>query len=167
MIYVHNAPEGLEFNAIVYCLMRAWHLPDIPNIVPEDQWFSVPAVKIGPIYNMVNSNFNLTALMMIDADGRVVKSHRVNLNIAPRVEGFELEELKRQSFDIPLWEETNQQEFPYATMFDPARISQRYAETNPIDNSAVYSGASTNTVYNQIRERIQPRPCNCGKGSTT
>jgi hypothetical protein len=158
-IFVYNNVGDLEFNTLVYCLMRAWHLPDIENIQPIDQWFAVPTVKIGPIY----SNFDYTALMMIDDDGRLVKAHRVNLNIAPKIDGFELDELKKQAFNISLWEETNQKEFPYSTMFDPARISQRYALLTQQQQASALTLASPNIVYNKIRETVKPKPCNCGK----
>lgn len=164
MIYVFNRIGSLEFNTLVYCLMRPWHLPDLPNLPAVDTWFAVPAVKIGPIYNIINANFDLAALMIVDEEGRVVKSHRVNLNLAPKVQGYDLEELKLQAFDIPLWEQTNQKEFPYSTMFDPSRIGQRYSALNPTDNKAMLSSVSTNVVYNKIRETVQPKPCNCGKG---
>lgn len=167
MIYVHSPIEGLEVNALVYCLMRAWHLPDLPDIGVVDKWFKVPAVKIGPVYNMVNSNFDFTALMMLDADGRLVKSHRVNINLAPKIDGYELESLQREAFDIPLWEQVNQKDFPYASMFDSTRISQRFVATGAQSNQqALLESSSTNVTYNAIRERVKPKPCNCGKGRT-
>lgn len=167
MIYVFNPIPGLEFNTLVYCLMRAWHLPDLPDIGTTDKWFKVPAVKIGPVYNLINSNFDFTALMMLDQDGRLVKSHRVNLSTAPKIDGFELESLQREAFDIPLWEEVNEKEFPYASMFDSTRISQRFVSTGAASNQqAMLASSSSNITYNAIREKVQPKPCNCGKGRT-
>lgn len=167
MIYVFNPIPGLEFNALVYCLMRSWHLPDLPGIGEVDKWFKVPAVKIGPVYNLINSNFDFTALMMLDVEGRLVKSHRVNLNLAPQIDGYELESLKREAFDIPLWESVNEKEFPYASMFDSARISQRFVATGAQQNQqAMLASSSSNITYNAIRERVKPKPCNCGKGRT-
>ncbi len=162
-IYVHNKVEGLTFNAIAYCLMKVWHLPDIEGIGKEDRWFAVPAVKIGPIYNIINANFEFTALMILDADGRLIKSHRVNLNTAPKIDGFELEEIKRQAFDIPMWERANQAPFPYESMFEGSRIAQRYQAASVDQQRTVNNGASSNQVYNKIRSKVQPRPCNCGK----
>lgn len=165
MIYVHTPIEGLQFNALVYCLMRSWHLPDLPDIGTVDKWFKVPAVKIGPVYNLVNSNFDFTALMMLDQEGRLVKSHRVNINLAPKIDGYELESLQREAFDIPLWEEINEKDFPYASMFDSTRISQRFVSTGAQANQqALLESSSSNVTYNAIRERVKPKPCNCGKG---
>ncbi len=165
MIFVFNPIPGLEFNTLVYCLMRSWHLPDLEGIGTEDKWFKVPAVKIGPVYNLINSNFDFTALSMLDQEGRVIKSHRINLNTVPKIDGYELESLQREAFDIPLWEEVNQKEFPYASMFEQGRISQRFAASDPVANQqAMLTSSSTNITYNAIRERIKPKPCNCGKG---
>lgn len=162
-IFIFDNPGNIQFNALVYCLMRVWHLPDLPNIAKEDQWFAVPALKNGETYNIINSNFELTALMMVAEDGRLVKSHRVNLSLAPKIDGFELEELKRQAFDIPLWEQTNQQAFPYASMFESSRIGQRYSASSAEAKASVLNSSSNNIVYNKIREQVKPKPCNCGK----
>jgi hypothetical protein len=165
MIYVHTPIEGLEFNAEVYCLMRAWHLPDLPDIGTSDKWFKVPAVKIGPVYNIINSYFDATALMILDTEGRLIKSHRVNLLMAPKIDGFELESLQREAFDIPLWEQVNQKDFPYSTMFDATRIAQRFTVGGVQQNQQMMlTATSSNITYNAIREKVKKRPCNCGKG---
>jgi len=162
-IYVHGA-EDIGFNLIVYCFMRSLHLPilegqELPLV---DTWFAVPAVQHNTMVSLVNPNVELAALQMIDQHGRVVKAHRVNLNTAPTLSSFEVGEIKKEAFDIPLWERTNQKAFPYDTMFDKAKMKEIFAQTGHTAASLM-NIQSDNVVYQQIRKKIQPRPCTtCG-----
>lgn len=162
-IYVHGS--DVDFNTIVYCMMRAYHLPTLPGqeLPLQDTWFAVPAVKHGPIITLVFSDVETAALMMIDSDGRTVKSHRVNLNTAPTLSDYELNEIKKEAFDIPAWERVKQMSFPYASMFDQDGMRARF-ETSGLSPATIMRQESTNEVYTSIRRKIKPQPCTtCGK----
>ena len=165
-VYVHNS--DLDFNTVIYCFMRSFHLPvlDGQELPLQDTWFIVPAVQHGPMINLVNSNIEVSALMMIDAEGRPVKAHRVNPNIAPTLSDYEISQIKKEAFDIPLWEQTQQRSFPYESMFDKEKMKASYASSG-LTQQQVLSNTSSNILYNEIRKKVQPRPCTtCGKGKT-
>lgn len=161
-IYVHGS--DINFNTVVYCFMRSYHLPilDGQELPLQDTWFAVPGVKHGPMVSLVNPNIELTALMMIDQDGRVVKAHRVNPHVTPPLSGYELEAMKKEAFDIPMWEKSKQMAFPYATMFDKQAVATRFRESGATPAQAM-NIESSNISYTAIRKKIQPRPCTtCG-----
>lgn len=164
-VYVHNSE--LEFNTVIYCLLRAYHLPvlDGQELPLQDTWFIVPAVQHGPMINLVNSNISIVALAMIDAAGRTVKAHRVNPQIAPALSDYEISQIKKEAFDIPVWEQTQQKSFPYDSMFDKESMAARYVASG-VTQQQVMSQTSSNILYNEIRRKVQPRPCTtCGKGN--
>lgn len=163
-IYVHDS--SIDFNLIVYCFMRAYHLPQIEGqeFPLKDTWFAIPAVKHGPIVSLVNPNIELTALMMIDEEGRVVKAARVNPNIAPALSEFELNAIRKEMFDIPMWEKAQQKSFPYDTMFDKALVATRFKESGATQATAMNIDSS-NITYQEIRKKVQPRPCTTCGGS--
>jgi hypothetical protein len=157
--------SDMHFNTVVYACMRAIHLPmfeggqELPLV---DTWFAIAAIQHGPMVSLVNNNVELSALMIIDAAGRTVKAHRVNTLTAPVLEGFELNKVKAESFDIPLWEKTHNKPFPYETMFDKFAMTRRFNEVGATASS-IMGIESNNETYNAIRKRVQPRPCTtCG-----
>lgn len=161
-IYVHDSP--VAFNTYVYAFMRSFHLPELEDqqLPLVDTWFMVPAVKHGTMVSLANSDIELAALMMIDEDGYVVKGHRVNLQTAPPLGQHELDMMKREAFDISMWEKIKQQSFPYATMFNKANIAARYRQSGATPATAM-NIESSNITYQEIRKRVQPRPCTtCG-----
>lgn len=163
-VYVHNS--DLDFNTVIYCFMRAYHLPtlDEQELPLQDTWFIVPAVQYGPVINLVNSNIAVSALTMIDATGRVVKGSRINPNTAPTLTDHEIAKIKKEAFDIPLWEKTNQKAFPYASMFDKAGMTTRLANSG-LTQQDIMSQTTSNMLYNEIRTKVRGRPCTtCGKG---
>lgn len=163
-IYVHNAE--VDCNAILYCMMRAHHLPYLEGqeLPLQDTWFIVPAVKHGPMYSLMYADIELAALQIIDQDGRPVKAHRVNPNVAPVLSAYEIGLIVKEAFDIPLWEKVNQKSFPYASMFDKSRMRSAFEATGAQMSSAM-GIESSNITYQTIRKKIQPRPCTtCGGG---
>lgn len=161
-IYVHGS--DIDFNTLIYCFMRAYHLPSLEGqeLPLKDTWFAVPAVKHGPIIHLVNPNIEFTALMMIDKEGRVVKAARVNPNTAPTLSEYELGEIQKEMFDIPMWEKTQQKSFPYESMFDKAKVAERFKESGATQQT-VMNIESSNITYQEIRKKVQPRPCTtCG-----
>jgi hypothetical protein len=161
-IYVHGS--DIAFNTLIYCFMRAYHLPTLEgqDLPLKDTWFAVPAVKHGPIIHLVNPNIEFTALMMIDSAGHVVKAARVNPNIAPALSEFELAEIQKEMFDIPLWEKTQQESFPYDSMFEKTAVAERFKATGATPATAM-NIESSNITYQTIRKKVQPRPCTtCG-----
>lgn len=166
-IYVHES-NGIDFNTVVYCLIRPYHLPtlDGQELPLVDTWFIVPAVRLGPTLSLVNSNIEISALTVIDEDGRTVKGSRINPNIAPSLNDHEIAKIKKEAFDIPLWEKTNQRSFPYDSMFDKAAMKTRL-DASGLTRQDILSQTSTNIVYNEIRTKVRGRPCTtCGKGKT-
>jgi len=161
-IYAHGS--DVDFNLIVYCFMRSLHLPILEgqDLPLQDTWFAVPAAQHGPMVSLINLNIELAALQMIDQNGRVVKAHRVNLNNAPVLSGFEMDQIKKEAFDIPLWEQANQKAFPYDSMFDKEKMKQIFVSTGQTAASLM-NIESSNITYQAIRKKIQPRPCTtCG-----
>uniref|UniRef100_A0AB39CE51 Uncharacterized protein n=1 Tax=Pseudomonas phage HRDY3 TaxID=3236930 RepID=A0AB39CE51_9VIRU len=161
-IYTHDS--DMDCNLIVYCFMRSIHLPILEGqeLPLQDTWFAVPAVQHGPMVSLMNLEVEMTALQMIDQNGRVVKAHRVNPNIAPILSQFEIDQIKREAFDIPLWEQTNQKKFPYDSMFDKAKMKQIF-DTTGQTAASLMTIESSNITYQTIRKKIQPRPCTtCG-----
>ncbi len=161
-IYVHNSE--IDFNTVIFCFMRSFHLPILEDqdLPLQDTWFMVPAVQHGPMVSLVNPNIELTALMMIDQNGLVVKAHRVNPHTTPPLGTYELELMKKEAFDIPLWEKIKQKSFPYETMFDKTAVAKRYREAGGTPATAM-NIESSNITYQTIRKKIQPRPCTtCG-----
>lgn len=160
--YVHNAE--MDFNTVVYCFMRSFHLPILEDqeLPLQDTWFVVPAAQHGPMISLVYADIQHVALQMIDREGRVVKAHRVNLQMAPTLSTYELGEIKKEAFDIPLWEQTHQKAFPYDTMFDKDKMKSAIQATGHTP-ATMMNIQSDNVVYQQIRKKIQPRPCTtCG-----
>jgi len=161
-IYVHEGE--VDCNLLVYCFMRSIHLPILEGqeLPLQDTWFVVPAVTHGPMVSLINLEIEMTALQMIDQNGRVVKAHRVNLNTAPILSQFEIDEIKKEAFDIPMWEQTNQKKFPYASMFDKEKMKQIFDATGQTPASLM-NIQSSNVTYQTVRKKIQPRPCTtCG-----
>lgn len=161
-VFVHGSTA--HFNTLLYVCMRAIHLPvlegqELPLV---DTWFAVPAMQHGPMVTLVYGDLELAALMIIDGNGRTVKAHRVNPITAPLIDGFELSSVRKEAFDIPMWEKANDKPFPYATMFDKQAMSKRYAEVGASPTS-ILNIESNNATYNAIRKRVQPAPCKtCG-----
>lgn len=161
-IYVHGSP--VKFNTKVYCFMRSFHLPILEDqeLPLQDTWFMVPAVQHGPMISLANPNIELAALMMIDQNGLVVKAHRVNPHITPPLGNFELDMMKKEAFDISVWEKAKQQSFPYETMFDKSAVAARYRDAKATPAMAM-NIESSNITYQTIRKKIQPKPCTtCG-----
>lgn len=157
--------SDMHFNTVAHVCMRAIHLPVLDNgqeLPLVDTWFTVAAIQHGPMVSLVNNNMELSALMIIDGNGRTVKAHRVNVLTAPVLEGFELNRIKAEAFDIPLWEKTHNKPFPYETMFDKLAMTRRYNEVGATPSSLIGID-SNNETYNAIRKRVQPAPCKtCG-----
>ncbi|AFH14680.1 hypothetical protein LU11_gp149 [Pseudomonas phage Lu11] len=163
---IFSLSSDVDFNIIVYCLMRAVHLPELEGqeLPLVDTWFAVPAVKHGPMVALAYGDIEMAALQMIDADGKVVKAHRVNPHTVPPLTNYEMDLVRKEAFDIPLWEKTTNTPFPYATMFDKDLSKRRFVESGST-KSTMLNIESTNETYNIIRKKIQPRPCTtCGGG---
>jgi hypothetical protein len=94
----------------------------------------------------------------------VVKAARVNPNIAPALSEFELNAIRKEMFDIPMWEKTQQKSFPYDTMFDKALVATRFKESGATQATAMNIDSS-NITYQEIRKKVQPRPCTTCGGS--
>jgi hypothetical protein len=166
-VYVHNS--DLDFNTVIYCFMRAYHLPTLEGqeLPLQDTWFIVPAVQYGPVVNLVNANIEASALTMIDAGGRTVRGSRINPNIAAALTKHEIAQIEKEAFDIPLWEKTNQKSFPYDTMFDKVSMTARLNESG-LTKQDILSQTTSNILYNEIRTKVRNRPpcTTCGKGKT-
>src|SRR5690606_41613986 len=102
---IYTYDKSIAFNTLIYCLMRSYHLPEVPELenVGTDTWIAVPAVQHGPVLSLANSQIENASLMMIDSNVRGVRAHRVNLNTPPVIVGFELEAIKLESVIILLW----------------------------------------------------------------
>lgn len=166
MIYVHDNPQGLEFNSILYVFMRHWYCPELPeHSFTGDTWFKVPAIRKetrdNVSYTIINSKIEMSAMMMISDNGRLLKANRVNLD--QKVAPHQLQEIEREAFDISMWEKANQQPFPYALMFNSADVNRRYREKNGLNTDVYFSPASSNALFTEIKKAVSPRPCNCGK----
>lgn len=148
--------SGVKFNALVYCMIRGFYVPELEGLESKDTWFAVPAVQFGGIINLAYAKLELASLMMIDHNGRVVKAHRTNLSAPPVIEGYELDTVKNEAFSIPMWEQTNQRNFPYEMMFDKQSMTERYTRSGA-DRQQIMSGGSSNITYNNLYAQIKKR----------
>ncbi len=146
--------SGVKFNALVYCMVRGFYVPELEGLEPKDTWFAVPAVQMGPLINLAFAKLELASLMMVDHNGRVIKAFRVNLQAPPVLEGYELETVKNEAFSIPLWEQTNQRAFPYDLMFNKQNMTERYTRAGA-ERQQIMSGGSNNNTYNKIYANIK------------
>ena len=167
MIYVHDNPQNLEYNALLYVFMRHWYCPELPDhVFHGDTWFKVPAIRVETkdrvSYTIINSKIEMSAMMMLSDNGRLMKANRVNLD--QKVPDHQLKEVEREAFDISQWEKANQTSFPYGKMFDSALVNARYRTRNGANTEAYFSISSTNQLFSQIKKVVSPKPCNCGKG---
>lgn len=166
MIYVHDNPQGLEFNSVMYCFMRSWNCPVIPGFdFKGDTWFAVPAIRRETqrdvTFTIINSNIEMTAMMIVADNGMLLKATRVNLQ--QKVGQHQIEQIVQQAFDISKWEKMHQQTFPYGNMFDGKEVKKRYAAKNGSNTEAYFSIASENSLFTEIKKKVSPKPCNCGK----
>lgn len=161
-VFVYGS--DLTFNEYVYAFMRSYHLPDVEGqtFPQKDTWFIVAALRQNNIVNLVSAQIEATALMLIDSEGRTIKAHRINPLTAPRISVEEINAIRKEAFDIPLWEKLNQKPFPYKSMFDRTRMQQRFMSSG-LTKEVAMNIESSNITYNAIRKKIQPRPCTtCG-----
>lgn len=166
MIYVHDNPNNLEFNSVMYCFMRSWNCPDIEGFdFKGDTWFAVPAIRRETqrdvSFTIINSKIELTAMMIVADNGMLLKATRVNLQ--QKVAQHQIEQIVAQAFDISKWEKMHQKSFPYENMFDGKQVQQRYQAKNGTNSEAYFSIASENQLFTEIKKKVSPKPCNCGK----
>jgi hypothetical protein len=168
MIYVHpdNNPSGLEYNAILYCFMRSWNCPDVEGFdFKGDTWFAVPALRRETqrdvAFTIINSKIEMTAMMIVADNAMLLKATRVNLN--QKVAQHQIEQITQQAFDIGKWEKMHSQPFPYENMFDGKLVQKRYQAKNGTNSEAYFSIASENSLFTEIKKKVSPKPCNCGK----
>ncbi len=166
MIYVHDNPQNLEFNSILYVFMRNWYCPEIPDHpFNGDTWFKVPAIRKetrdSVSYTIINSKIEMSAMMMVSDNGRLLKANRAKVD--QKVAPSQLSEIEREAFDIPMWEKANQRPWPYAAMFNSADVNRRYREKNGTNTDAYFSVSSTNKLFTEVKKAVSPKPCNCGK----
>jgi len=166
MIYVHDNPQKLEYNALLYVFMRQWYTPELPNhTFKGDTWFKVPAIRTETMdkvsYTIINLKLEMSAMMIISDNGRLMKANRVNLD--QKVAPHQIEQIHEEAFDIPAWEKANQQAFPYDLMFNSAEVNRRYRALNGTSTNAYFSIDSSNSLFKEIKKSVSPKPCNCGK----
>lgn len=165
MVYVHNS--DLKFNAEVYVFMRSWYTPDLDNhTFTNDTWFIVPAIKSETPtrvnYTIINNKVEFSAMMIITDQGRLIRANRISVD--NKVHMNEIRRIRQEAFNIPAWELENQKSFPYSTMFDGNRVTERYNAVNgDVGSKAYFSSDSINKLYTDIKRTVSPKPCNCGK----
>ena len=166
MIYVHDNPQGLEFNALVYVFQRSWYCPELDNHkFTGDTWFKVPAIRVetrdSVSYTPINSKMEMTAMMMVSDAGMLLRANRTRLQ--QKVAQHQLIQIEQQAFDIPAWEKINQRSFPYELAHNGKEVQARYRAVNGTSTEAYFSIASENLLFTEIKKVVSPKPCNCGK----
>lgn len=166
MIYVHDNPQGLNFNAVMYAFMRSWYLPELPNHrFKGDAWIKFPAIRVETpqaiTYTPINLKIELSSMMLVNQDARLMRA--VKARTDAKLMDFQMRQIESEAFDIPAWEKLNQQAFPYDQMFNAALVNKRYAERNGTSTNAYFSIDSDNTLFKEVRKAVTPKPCNCGK----
>lgn len=167
MIYVHNNPGKLEYNSLLYVLIRQWNCPELPNhTFKSDTWFKVPCIRTdaggNTSFTPVHSRIAYASIMSVTEDGVVIKSIQGS-GYSGKLGPADFQELARHSFSIPDWEKLHNAPFPYADMFDSAKVNARYREIKGADSSAYFSKDSSNPLFKVIAAKTSPKPCNCGK----
>jgi hypothetical protein len=166
MIFVHPSSSPLEFNALVFAMLRQWYTPDLPNhTFTHDTWFAIPAIKresSGSVnYTLINSKIEATSLMLVTEEGRLLRS--TGLTVDNKVTEADLLEIKSKAFDISQWEQAHNVGFPYSSMFNPQRIRERYVALHGDNLAPQVSQESQDPVFNRVKRKVQRKPCNCGK----
>lgn len=166
MIYVHDNPQGIEYNSVLYVFLRKWYLPELDNHeFKQDSWFAVPAVRKetrdAVSFTIINSRMEMASMMMVSENGMLLKANRSKLQ--QKVPSHQLQQIEQQAFNIPAWEKLNQKSFPYEDMFDGKKVQQRYSAVNGSNSDAYFSIASENQLFTEIKKVVSPKPCNCGK----
>lgn len=165
-MYVHDNPQGLDFNAFVYVFSRSWYCPELEtHKFTGDTWFKVPAIKVetrdSVSYTPINSKMEMTAMMMVSDTGMLLRANRVRLQ--QKVPEHQLIQIAQQAFDISAWEKINQKSFPYDLAHDGKAVQARYRAVNGTNSEAYFSIASENQLFTEIKKVVSPKPCNCGK----
>ena len=165
-VFVFENPHNIDYNGYVYAFLRPWYCPELQNhTFNGDTWFKVPAIvaetKDTISYTAINNKVEMSALMLISDNGRLLKTYRTRTD--QKVPQFQMQEIERTCFDISQWEQVNQQAFPYALMFEGAKMQARYKAINGATAEAYFSVSSDNKTYQEIRKVASPKPCNCGK----
>lgn len=167
MIYVHDNPGNIPYNATLYVFMRQWYLPELHNHkFTKDSWLKVPALREetrdSVTYTCINSNFEYTAMMRVTDNGRLVGAARTKPD--QPITQLQLDDIARVAFDIPQWERINQMAFPYHEMFDGKLTNARYQALNGTSRAAFFTHETSDPLFREIKKTVSPRPCNCGKG---
>ena len=163
MTFVYD-PKGITFNGHVYAFLRSWYCPELEGVTFEgDTWFKVAAVRSSNgSYSVINSKIEMTSLMMIGDNSRMLRSARMRTDLL--VPDEEMMRVRQTAFDIPTWEMNNQQSFPYDRMFTPGDVNRRYQAINGVDGSAFFSTQSQEKLFTHIQKKLAPKPCTtCGR----
>lgn len=167
MVHVHDA-RGIPYNGFVYAFIRSWYCPEIEGVTfTGDTWFKVAAVKSRhpngfTTYSPVNDRIELTSLMLIGDNSRMLRSARMRTDTAVPEE--EMIRVRAAAFDVPSWELENKRSFPYSLMFTPADVNRRYQALNGTDGGAFFSTTSQDRLFTHIQKKLTPKPCTtCGK----
>lgn len=172
MTYVHpnNNPGGIEYNTTLFMFVKSWFMPVEAGATMNDTWLIVPALRSAglaagtDIYSPININLENVALMIVTAEGKVLKASRVPTGKLLPAEEFKA--VQKDAFNIPEWERTTNQAWPYQEMFNGKKIRERYQEKFGTDQSAFGAILSDTSIsYNKARAAVMARPCNCGKPS--
>lgn len=168
-VYVHENPNNLQFNAVMYAFMRSWYCPDVDGLKFEgDTWFKVPAIRTETAdsvsFTIINSKIELSSMMLISETGRLLRATRTRTD--QKVPDADMMRVRQTAFDIPAWELENQRTFPYKNMFDSPEVNKRYRSLHN-SSDAFFSIASQDQLFTRIKTTVSPKPCNCGKTTYT
>lgn len=169
-VYVHDNPQNLPFNAVMYAFMRQWYCPELEDhVFTGDTWFKVPAIKAETAtsvsFTIINNKIELSSMMLISENSRLLRATRTRTDqLVPEAE---MMRVRQVAFDIPAWELLHQKPFPYDKMFESALVNKRYKEINGNDSDAFFSIASADQLFTKIKTAVSPKPCNCGKQTYT
>lgn len=172
MIYVHpnNNPGNIEYNTTLFMFVKSWFMPAEAGATMNDAWLIVPALRspgLAPgseAYSPLNINLENVALMILTEQGKVLKASRVPTGKILPLEEFN--DVKKEAFNIPEWEKSTGQAWPYQSMFDGKAIRDRYQAKFGTDKTAFGAILSDTSIsYNKARASVMARPCNCGKPS--
>ncbi len=170
-IYVHHNPGNIDYNSYMLMFVHGWYMPtQIGEPVKEDTWLRVPAMRVKPFsahadftYTPMNNDLRMISTLDVAEDtGKVLKAFRARpgKNIGEE----ELAQVVREAVDISAWEKSNEQSWPFKVMFDQRLIKHRFEiKHGTASRSEFFNKKSTNLVYNQIRAKVIPKPCNCGR----
>lgn len=143
----------------VFILLRQYNVPTPTIPMPNgDMWFKVPVLDFGGIISFTHTNLELAAIMIVDAQGRVIKTQRTNTNTA-KVSEYLLTKLGNEAFDIEAWEAANGTAFPYESMFDRDAVRQRLLSVGKLEAGTI----SNNVTFKEIRSEIKPKCKQCGQ----